>query len=121
MSYILDALKKSEYARQQGKVPDLASLPVMDAGASSTSARQRLPLLSAGAVLLAIAAAGWWRPCCRRRPRAGRRCPRDSRSASQSARVRRARQPGHASATRQRRRSGCADNHSRHSRCICRR
>lgn len=62
MSYILDALKKSEYARQQGKVPDLASLPVMDAGAGSPSARQRLPLLSAGAVLLAIAAAGWWRP-----------------------------------------------------------
>ena len=62
MSYILDALKKSEYARQQGKVPDLATLPVVDTLTSAPPAFARLPLLAAGALLLAVAVAGWWRP-----------------------------------------------------------
>lgn len=62
MSYILEALKKSEYTRQQGRVPDLATLPAMDVGAGGESMRQRLPILAAGAVLLVVAAAGWWRP-----------------------------------------------------------
>ncbi|HEY6611664.1 MAG TPA: general secretion pathway protein GspB [Pseudomonas sp.] len=62
MSYILDALKKSEYARQQGKVPDLATLPVVDALTSAPPAFARLPLLASGALLLAVAVAGWWRP-----------------------------------------------------------
>ncbi len=62
MSYILEALQKSEYTRQQGRVPDLATLPRLDAGAQDASMRQHLPVLVAGAVLLAVAAAGWWRP-----------------------------------------------------------
>ncbi|SFP40569.1 general secretion pathway protein B [Geopseudomonas sagittaria] len=62
MSYILDALKKSEYARQQGKVPDLATLPAVDTLANAPSAFARLPLLASGALLLAVAVAGWWRP-----------------------------------------------------------
>lgn len=62
MSYILEALKKSEYARQQGKVPDLATLPVVDALTSAPPAFARLPLLACGALLLAVAVAGWWRP-----------------------------------------------------------
>lgn len=62
MSYILEALQKSEYTRQQGRVPDLATLPRLDAGAQDASMRQHLPVLAAGAVLLAVAAAGWWRP-----------------------------------------------------------
>ena len=60
MSYILEALKKSECIRQQGRVPDLASLPAGEPPAASTAGR--LPLLAAAALLLALAVAGWWRP-----------------------------------------------------------
>ena len=62
MSYILEALKKSELARQQGKVPNIASLPMVDARGFTPPARGRLPLLASGALLLAVAVAGWWRP-----------------------------------------------------------
>ncbi len=64
MSYILEALKKSEYARQQGKVPDLATLPPIDAPGGASPVVRHLPLLAASALLLAVvvAVAGWWRP-----------------------------------------------------------
>lgn len=64
MSYILEALKKSEYARQQGKVPDLATLPPIDAPGIASPVVRHLPLLAASALLLAVvvAVAGWWRP-----------------------------------------------------------
>lgn len=62
MSYILEALKKSEYARQQGRVPDLATLPVAEAPPDLPFAADRLPLLAGGALLLAVAVTGWWRP-----------------------------------------------------------
>ena len=62
MSYILEALKKSEHARQQGKVPNLATLPMVDAVDSAPPATTRLPWLAASALLLAVAVAGWWRP-----------------------------------------------------------
>ncbi len=62
MSYILEALKKSEYARQQGRVPDLATLPATEASPDLPFAADRLPLLAGGALLLAVAVTGWWRP-----------------------------------------------------------
>lgn len=62
MSYILDALKKSEYVRQQGRVPDLATLPVGEPLADPALSGARAPLLVGGALLLAFALAGWWRP-----------------------------------------------------------
>lgn len=64
MSYILEALKKSEYARQQGKVPDLATPPPVDAPGSAASDANQFPLLAASALLVAIAMAvtGWWSP-----------------------------------------------------------
>jgi general secretion pathway protein B len=62
MSYILEALKKSEYARQQGRVPDLATLPAAEAPPDLPFAANRLPLLAGGALLLAVAVTGWWRP-----------------------------------------------------------
>lgn len=62
MSYILEALRKSEHTRQQGKVPDLATLPMVDAVNLAPPASTRLPLLASGLLLLAVAVAGWWRP-----------------------------------------------------------
>lgn len=62
MSYILEALKKSEYARQQGRVADLATRAPVEVTGSAALAAERLPLLASGALLLAIAVAGWWRP-----------------------------------------------------------
>lgn len=62
MSYILEALKKSEHARQQGKVPDLATVSMVDAVGGAAPAPGRLPLLASGVLLLAVAVAGWWRP-----------------------------------------------------------
>lgn len=62
MSYILDALRKSEYARQQGRVPDLASLPPVDAASGGEMLQQRRSLPLVGIALLAVAVAGWWRP-----------------------------------------------------------
>lgn len=62
MSYILEALRKSEHTRQQGKVPDLATLPMVDAVNLAPPASTRLPLLASGLLLLVVAVAGWWRP-----------------------------------------------------------
>ncbi len=63
MSYILEALRKSEQARRHGKVPDLDSVPVMMVGMPAEAARSRLPLAAAAfAAVSVIAVLGWWRP-----------------------------------------------------------
>ncbi|AKU13303.1 hypothetical protein AzCIB_3410 [Azoarcus sp. CIB] len=65
MSYILEALQKSEHARHRGKVPDLNTLPETTPSATGHAATPRPPYLAAGfALALALAAAilGWWRP-----------------------------------------------------------
>lgn len=62
MSYILEALKKSEYARQQGRVANLASYSPLEVAGSAAPTGQRLLLRIGGALLLVIAVAGWWRP-----------------------------------------------------------
>ncbi|NMG74134.1 general secretion pathway protein GspB [Aromatoleum diolicum] len=63
MSYILEALQKSEHARQQGKVPDLSTVPVTTMGmhGETTSGRLRY-VLAAFAITLIAAILGWWRP-----------------------------------------------------------
>lgn len=62
MSYILDALRKSDQQRQRqrGAVPTLEALPVM----APPPRRQPswLSLALGGALLLAGLALGWWRP-----------------------------------------------------------
>lgn len=64
MSYILDALKKSEMERQQGRVPDLTTAPVVvgRAGAGDAMSRRRPYLIAAVALLAAAAAVISWRP-----------------------------------------------------------
>lgn len=63
MSYILEALQKSEHARQQGKVPDLSTVPVTTMGMPGKAATERLPYaLAAFAITLIAAVLGWWRP-----------------------------------------------------------
>ena len=62
MSYILDALRKSDQQRQRqrGTVPTLETLPIMVA-----PTRRPVPwpsLALGGALLLAGIALGWWRP-----------------------------------------------------------
>lgn len=62
MSYILDALKKSEQERQQGRVPDLTSAPIIIGTARAGTAVSRRAYFVAGIVLLAVAGALiWWR------------------------------------------------------------
>lgn len=61
MSYILEALKQSEYQRQQGKVPPLNTLPSMIQPPVEPPARRVLPYLLLAGMLLAMALA-WWRP-----------------------------------------------------------
>lgn len=61
MSYILEALKKSQAERQLGSAPTLQAMPL---GAASVPAarRRRLPWLAIGGVALALAVAvGVWR------------------------------------------------------------
>ncbi len=61
MSYILEALKKSEAERQQGKVPDLAAVPVRVL--MSPEPLPRFLLLAGAAALVAVGVLlGWWRP-----------------------------------------------------------
>ena len=63
MSYILEALQKSEHARHRGKVPDLNTLPETTPSATVHAATPRSPYLTAGfALALAAAILGWWRP-----------------------------------------------------------
>lgn len=63
MSYILDALQKSEQARQHGRVPDLNTLAA--AARPSPEAVPRSPsavTIAALVVVSGLAALGWWRP-----------------------------------------------------------
>ncbi|MCC4118708.1 general secretion pathway protein GspB [Aromatoleum toluclasticum] len=63
MSYILEALQKSEHARHRGKVPDLNTVPETTPNVTGQTATPRPPYLTAGfAVALAAAILGWWRP-----------------------------------------------------------
>lgn len=63
MSYILEALQKSEHARHRGKVPDLNTLPETTPNVARPGTRSRPPYLAAGfALALAAAVLGWWRP-----------------------------------------------------------
>lgn len=63
MSYILDALQKSEQARQRGRVPDLNTL-----AADARPSPESLPRSPSTATIVALvvasglAALGWWRP-----------------------------------------------------------
>lgn len=62
MSYILDALKKSEQERQQGRVPDLTSAPIIIGTVRAGTAVSRRAYFVAAIVLLAVAGALiWWR------------------------------------------------------------
>ncbi|HWR57311.1 MAG TPA: general secretion pathway protein GspB [Thermodesulfovibrionales bacterium] len=58
MSYILDALKKSEKQRQRGAVPDV--LTVQDVAASKPKTRLLWPYLLAAVVLLNAGLFVWW-------------------------------------------------------------
>ena len=58
MSYILDALKKSEKKRQQGTVPDL--MTVQDVMVQEQKKRPLLPYLLLVALLLNAALLAWW-------------------------------------------------------------
>ncbi|NMG30764.1 general secretion pathway protein GspB [Aromatoleum evansii] len=63
MSYILEALQKSEHARHRGKVPDLNTLPETTPSATAHLTTRRPPYLAASfALALAAAVLGWWRP-----------------------------------------------------------
>lgn len=62
MSYILEALKKSQAERQLGALPSIHAPQVQLQPAPDTSGKRRLPLwLGLGAVC-AVAAAWWWWP-----------------------------------------------------------
>ena len=62
MSYILEALKKSQAERQLGELPSIHAPQVQLQPAPDTSGKRRLPLwLGVGAVC-AVAAAWWWWP-----------------------------------------------------------
>lgn len=63
MSYILEALKQSEYARQQGKALPLNPLPPMIQPPVEPPAHRVLPYpLLAGTLLALAIALAWWRP-----------------------------------------------------------
>lgn len=63
MSYILEALQKSEHARRQGKVPDLSTVPVVLAPAQGKHSSPYLAYALAGAaVLTLVAVLVWLRP-----------------------------------------------------------
>lgn len=56
MSYILDALKKSEQERKRGDVPDIKSIHSKDSPRDSVSKRSWWPLLIGISILLPVAA-----------------------------------------------------------------
>mgnify|MGYP001294722115 CR=1 FL=1 len=62
MSYILDALRKSEQQRQHGKTPTLASAPPSGVPTAAKPAGRLPLLLLALALLVAGIAIGWLRP-----------------------------------------------------------
>lgn len=64
MSYILEALKKSQAERQLGELPTIHAPQVQLQAAAAGVRSQRLPVwLALGGVTLAVAAALlWWRP-----------------------------------------------------------
>jgi general secretion pathway protein B len=63
MSYILDALKKSEFERQQHAVPKINTMPVIiDSGQGESRAARLYFGLGALAVVAAIAVLALWRP-----------------------------------------------------------
>jgi len=62
MSYILEALKKSQAERQLGELPSIHAPQVQLQPAPDTSGQRRLPLWIATGAACAAAAAWWWWP-----------------------------------------------------------
>ena len=62
MSYILEALKKSQAERQLGELPSIHAPQVQLQPAPDTSGQRRLPLWIATGTACAMAAAWWWWP-----------------------------------------------------------
>jgi general secretion pathway protein B len=62
MSYILEALKKSQAERQLGTLPSIHAPQVQLQPAPDTSGKRRLPLWIATGAACAVAAAWWWWP-----------------------------------------------------------
>lgn len=62
MSYILEALKKSQAERQLGELPSIHAPQVQLQPAPDTSGKRRLPLWIATGAACAAAAAWWWWP-----------------------------------------------------------
>jgi general secretion pathway protein B len=62
MSYILEALKKSQAERQLGELPSIHAPQVQLQPAPDTSGQRRLPLWIATGAACAVAAAWWWWP-----------------------------------------------------------
>ena len=62
MSYILEALKKSQAERQLGELPSIHAPQVQLQPAPDTSGKRRLPLWIATGAACAVAAAWWWWP-----------------------------------------------------------
>ena len=60
MSYILDALKKSDQDRKQGEIPTLESVHTDRTSRNRRSARQRNRFLLLGSACLALIAVGLW-------------------------------------------------------------
>lgn len=62
MSYILEALKKSQAERQLGELPSIHAPQVQLQPAPDTSGQRRLPLWIATGTACAMAAVWWWWP-----------------------------------------------------------
>lgn len=62
MSYILEALKKSQAERQLGALPSIHAPQVQLQPAPDTSGKRRLPLWLGLGAACAVAAAWWWWP-----------------------------------------------------------
>lgn len=86
MSYILDALRKSEQERQRGKLPDLNSYK--DEPATSGNRRNLWPWITGGVVLVNLAVAGFlWSPAKEPAPVAAANTAGESAPASRPASV----------------------------------
>lgn len=87
MSYILEALQKSEHARQRGKVPDLNTVPEATPKVAGHAAAHRPPYAAAGfALALAAAVLGWWQPWQAAEPRSSSPTPAPVTKATDDAR-----------------------------------